>query len=115
MLDKKYIDIHRYLAFQVAEREYDRSLVVMHTCDNKLCINPDHLEIGTQAKNNMDALIRRRHDPRNHPFTKLDVDKVLEIRRLSKEGYSQTSIAQAMGVAQPTISRVVRGEDWAVL
>ena len=36
--------------------------VVLHLCDNKSCINPDHLRIGTQAENNLDRLIKeRRH------------------------------------------------------
>ena len=36
-------------------------LFVLHKCDNKLCINPDHLFLGTQADNNADKLAKGRH------------------------------------------------------
>ena len=37
--------------------------VVMHTCDNPPCINPDHLVIGTQRDNIHDAIRKGRMDP----------------------------------------------------
>lgn len=33
-------------------------LVVMHSCDNKICVNPNHLSLGTIAENNRDSLKR---------------------------------------------------------
>jgi hypothetical protein len=33
-------------------------LVVMHACDNNMCVNPDHLSIGTKRKNTQDAIER---------------------------------------------------------
>ena len=34
----------------------DSKLVVMHLCDNKLCVNPSHLTLATVAVNNLDAI-----------------------------------------------------------
>jgi hypothetical protein len=36
------------------------SRVVMHTCDNPMCINPNHLRVGSQLDNIMDRKLKRR-------------------------------------------------------
>lgn len=45
-------------------------LVVMHKCDIKVCCNPDHLEVGTQAQNVRDAVARGLSGPRDPKKTK---------------------------------------------
>lgn len=37
-------------------------LVVLHSCDNKACVNPAHLSAGTQAENVRDAVARGQID-----------------------------------------------------
>ena len=46
---------HAYLEFK---GPIGPNLVVRHKCDNKLCCNPDHLEIGSQRDNVMDYIAR---------------------------------------------------------
>ena len=58
---------HR-VAYEVAHGvTLERSDVVRHTCDTPLCVNPEHLILGTQADNIRDAIKRGRHVPPPRP------------------------------------------------
>ena len=92
-------------------------LHVLHRCDNRICINPDHLFLGTALDNmaDMKAKQRARRGDR-HPMSKLTDDKVREIRRLYTQGdVSQKALGQAFGVRAGTIGDIVRRERWAWL
>lgn len=54
---KKNWYLHRYIFHKYCE-EIPEGMVVMHKCDNPRCINPDHLELGTQ-KDNIHDMIRK--------------------------------------------------------
>ncbi len=54
-------------------------LWILHKCDNKKCVNPDHLYLGTPKQNAVDMSIRGRtasqkktHCSRGHEFTKIN-------------------------------------------
>jgi hypothetical protein len=50
---------HR-VAWELANGPIPAGMVIRHKCDNKLCVRPDHLEVGTQADNQRDKAVRRR-------------------------------------------------------
>ncbi len=63
--------------YKLLHGEIDKTKVVRHSCDNTKCINPDHLQIGTQKENMMDAKSRKRfaaqkktHCKHGHEFNK---------------------------------------------
>lgn len=68
---------HR-MAYMTFVGEIADGLVVRHRCDNRLCVRPDHLELGTHADNSRDMVERgrsprsplrlRAHCPKGHPF-----------------------------------------------
>ena len=55
---KRYRATHRF-SFYIANLYYPP--VVRHKCDNRKCVNPHHLEGGTQSDNMKDAVKRGRH------------------------------------------------------
>jgi len=95
-------------------------MCVLHRCDVKLCVNPAHLFLGTQADNMRDMTIKGRgvqHPAppgEGHHFAKLTDAKVVEIRTLyAMGGVSQRALAKRFGVAYSSISDVLSRKHWA--
>ena len=68
-------------------------LMVCHTCDNRICVNPDHLYLGTNADNMRDRSQRGYVHQR-----RLDEAKVREMRQLRQQGWSWRKLAARYGV-----------------
>lgn len=88
-------------------------LWVLHRCDTPLCVRPDHLFLGT-AKDNADDRDSKGHgySGSQHHLSKLDDDKIRQIRKLHSEGISQRVIAKKFGITQPNVGYITRGETW---
>lgn len=97
--------------------------IVMHTCDNPSCVNPDHLRIGTVADNNLDKLIKNRQ-PRQkgstNGYSKLTDDDVRYIKQHGivgyRVGYNNGSnikqLAIKFNVHPETIRFILVGKTW---
>ena len=77
---------------------------VLHSCDNRLCCNPNHLRTGTQQENMRDMTSRGRQS------RKLTEQDVLEIRAIT--GMYQKDIADRYGVHQTLISLIMNRKTW---
>jgi hypothetical protein len=79
-------------------------LQVLHICDNKLCVNPHHLYLGTHEQNMKDAIDRSRM-----PFfrTKAVVEKVKQLRG---EGLTGREIQSQLGISHSTYYRCVNAD-----
>lgn len=87
--------------------------VVRHTCDNRKCVNPEHLVIGTH-QDNMDDMKKRNRSAKglDNGSGKLTPEQVAYIRthyvKRSKE-FGTVALGRKFGVHNGTISRAVRG------
>jgi hypothetical protein len=108
---------HR-LAYALAKGPIPAGRVVMHTCDNPPCCNPDHLELGSIDDNIRDMLRKHRHRPggvsglANHK-SKLSPPLVCELRAAWHAGESIKSIARRTGLAVGTVHPMLHGKTWA--
>ena len=89
-------------------------MLVCHHCDNRRCVNPRHLFLGTQKDNMSDAAVKGRiSSGERHYNSKLSFAFVSEIRILyEKGGFTHKSLAKKYGVASATISDLLRGATW---
>lgn len=89
-------------AYKLYNGPVPAALQVRHTCDNKWCVNPAHLKIGTQRDNEADKRARGRQ-----PY-KLSAQVRADIVKEYVPGVSnQYEMASRYGVSQITISRIV--------
>jgi hypothetical protein len=80
-------------------------LCVLHHCDNPPCVNPEHLFLGSKGDNNRDAAVKGR----SRGLARLTVEQVKEIRSSTD---TQETIAARFGIAQPSVSSIIRGETY---
>lgn len=91
------------------------SLFVCHKCDNRICVNPSHLFLGTPADNTADMVKkgRGRSVAELNPASKLSADDIREIIRRRNLGEMQKSIARDFPVCKSQIANIVAGICWA--
>lgn len=92
--------------------------VVMHSCDIRDCVNPDHLVIGSQIENLDDMTAKGRRARGDRMGSRINPPKLSrkladEIRAEYSEGdVTQRVLATKYGVEQTMISRIVTGKSW---
>ena len=100
----------------IPEGEGYHGTCVCHRCDNRKCVNPKHLFLGTTADNTRD-MVEKGRSPKGdgHPNAKFTPGEVELIRaaldRLPYGGL--TFIARWFGVGKSTICSIRKGRRWA--
>lgn len=85
-------------------------MCVLHHCDNRACVNVEHLFLGTKQDNTQDMLQKDRWSP---PMRKLKACEVEEIRRLRGLGVKVKLLAQMFRVCTSNIYQITTGRRWA--
>lgn len=100
-------------AFWIATGIHPGELFVCHSCDNRRCVNPRHLWLGTSKDNLQDAAKKGRMQHGNkHYLAKLTENDVREIREKRTSGSTQRQLAETYNVSSMCISHVVNRKTW---
>ena len=100
-------------SYLIFKGEIPTGKLVLHTCDNRKCVNPDHLFLGTAKENTADMYKKGRGLIGNKvPQSKLNAQEVKKIRKLHSKGFSQAYIARKYQMASPTICSIVNYKTW---
>lgn len=105
-IGKRSFYAHRF-AYLLFNGELLPGMLVRHTCDQPLCVNPAHLVTGTNRQNTQDMLRRERQ------ASALSAAEVRRIRELRDDGLlTYAEIAECFGVGVSTIGEICRRISW---
>lgn len=117
-LDGKSQKAHR-VAWELVNGPVPDGMCVLHKCDIRHCVNPDHLFLGTKKDNTTDMLNKGRHEVckgEEVGTSVLTENQVVEIRSLYTP-YSKThgrvALAKRYGVTPQAIGHVVTRLSWS--
>lgn len=97
---------HRYAWLETHGYLPSSDVFLCHSCDNKLCVNPEHIHLGTRSDNARDMWARKRGPRRHRVVPVKDYEK---IKSRLDSGELQKDIAREYGVTQVCISQIARG------
>lgn len=103
----KTIAAHR-AAWMLYKGKIPKGKCVLHRCDVRLCVNPEHLFLGTKKANTRDMLFKGRHGRK-----KLTKEMIAEIRAkdLSKYG-SFKAEADRLGILPGFLWKIRNNQAW---
>lgn len=107
--DYRCIQAHRY-SWILHNGPIPKGLWVLHRCDNRKCVRPDHLFIGTRQENMDDMVAKGRSASRTkNAMARLTEEAINDIRQRQQ---SSRELAEKYGVHPAHIRNIWRGKRW---
>lgn len=96
---------HR-LVYSIYVEPIPEGLLVLHSCDNRRCINPKHLFLGTEKDNTQDMMAKGRNKFKISRFVKPEQDRKL-LLEFYERGFTMMEIGNCLNIPQGTVFNYV--------
>lgn len=108
--DKRVMSAARLL-YYIMYGDIPVGKMLLHTCDNPSCVNPDHLYLGDNVQNMKDKVSRGRVAGDNHPRAKVTEEQITEmVSMFNNEALTQAAIGKVFGICQSQVSAILNGK-----
>ena len=118
-LNKKGVSAHR-TSWALHFGEIPDGLLVCHKCDNRACVNPDHLFLGTPLENTADMMRKGRENrflkpTQKYPTAKLTKEAAAALFLDCVAGLRRSDAAEKYGVSPNAVSQIMMGRTWSAV
>jgi len=109
-IGKLNVYAHRF-SYSTHKGEIPKGMFVLHKCDNPTCVNPDHLELGTQVKNLRDCVKRRRaYMGEKCALSKITAKQVSDLRNSYSAFVDEK--AKLFSLSRAQIANIIHVRSW---
>lgn len=118
---RRVVDYAHRIAWRLTNGPIPKSMNVLHSCDNRRCVNPRHLRLGTQKENVSDMLSRKRFGGGAtrglfgiaNPSSKLDDADVVALRACYLTGrWGYRRLGELFGITPIAVKKIVLRTTW---
>lgn len=112
-VDGQTVRAHR-IAWELTHGPISAGMQVLHSCDTRSCVNPDHLFLGTTQDNTADKVSKQRQSRgTGHGRAVFNEAQVLDIRSKSAVGtHTYKQLAAEYDCTESAISHIVKRRTW---